>query len=120
MEIKVDRTGTVIVVSLKGAVDLVSAPPLRAKLNQLLTHAAPKLVIDLSGVDHLDSYGLGILVEAVKRARQTGGDTRLCAPRPDVREILDVTGLSKRISVLPSRRDALVSWFSAKSSSSPD
>ncbi len=49
MEIKVDRTGTVIVVSLKGAVDLVSAPPLRATLNQLLTHAAPKLVIDLSG-----------------------------------------------------------------------
>ncbi len=110
MDIRVERVGTVIVVSLNGSMDLASAPSLRAELEQRLTHASPKLVIDLSGVDYIDSYGLGVLVEAMKRARRAAGELRLCAPRPEVRSLLDVTGLSGRIPVLPSRRDALVSW----------
>ncbi len=110
MDISVERVGTVIVVSVNGTVDLASAPSLRTELEQRLTHASPKLVIDLSGVDYIDSYGLGVLVEAMKRARHAEGEVRLCAPRAEVRTVLDVTGLSGRILVLPSRRDALVSF----------
>ncbi len=110
MEIRVELIGTVIVLSVKGTVDLASAPSLRTELEQRLTHASPKLVVDLSGVEYIDSYGLGVLVEAMRRARHAEGELRLCAPRPEVRAILDMTGLSGRIAVLPSRRDAIASW----------
>ena len=95
MDAKVDRDGTIIVLSLEGAIDVASAPQLKAQFDQLLAHAAPKLLVDLKGVPYIDSYGLGIIMQAVKVARRSGGDMRLCAPCQDVRTVLDITGFSK-------------------------
>jgi len=110
MDAKVDRDGTIIVLSLDGAIDVASAPQLKAQFDQLLAHAAPKLLVDLGRVPYIDSYGLGIIMQAVKIARRSGGDVRLCAPCQDVRTILDITGFSKHLSIVPSRNVALSSW----------
>src|SRR5437879_1127466 len=92
MDAKIDRDGTIIVLSLEGAIDVASAPQLKAQFDQLLAHAAPKLLVDLKGVPYIDSYGLGIIMQAVKVARRSGGDMRLCAPCQHVRTVLDITG----------------------------
>ena len=105
--------------SLEGDIDVVSAPQLRMHFDQLLAHASPKLLVDLAGVPYIDSYGLGIIMQAVKVARREGGDLRLCAPCPSVRTVLDVTGFSKHVSILPSRSVALISWSREKSASPP-
>src|SRR2546427_4043436 len=110
MDAKIDRDGTIIVLSLEGAIDVASAPQLKAQFDQLLAHAAPKLLVDLGRVPYIDSYGLGIIMQAVKIARRSGGDVRLCAPCQDVRTILDITGFSKHLSIVPSRNVALSSW----------
>ena len=110
MDAKVDRDGTIIVLSLDGAIDVASAPQLKAQFDQLLAHASPKLLVDLKGVPYIDSYGLGIIMQAVKVARRSGGDMRLCAPCQDVRTVLDITGFSKHVSIVQSRKVALSSW----------
>jgi len=119
VEVKVDRLGTIIVLSLEGDIDIVSAAQLREQFDQLLAHATPKLLVDLAGVQYIDSYGLGIIMQAVKVARREGGDLRLCAPRPNVRTLLDVTGFSKHMSIISSRSIALMSWSREKSASPP-
>jgi anti-anti-sigma factor len=117
VEFKIDREGTIILVSVQGAIDLVSAPQLRAQFDQLLSHSSPKLIVDLAGVPYMDSYGLGIIMHAVKTARKAGGDIKLCALRPDVRTIFDVTGLSKHVSITLSRVLALGAWANEGSKS---
>jgi anti-anti-sigma factor len=110
VEVRIDREGTILLLSLHGAVDITSTPQLRRQLAELLTHASPKLIIDLADVPYIDSYGLGVIVEALKQARRAGGDIRVCAPQSDVRTILDMAGLSNHIAIAPSRASALASW----------
>lgn len=59
---------------------------------------------------YVDSSGLGEIVRAMKRAREAGGDLRLCALPDDVRRIFEITGLHKAIAIFPTRQEALASW----------
>jgi len=111
VDIRVERQGEVVVLSLQGAIDIVSAPKLKAQFDQeLLNRWAPRLVVDCAGVEYVDSYGLGIIAQAVRLARRIRGEIRLCALQPNVQTVLDVSGLGKHISVLRSRSEALASW----------
>jgi anti-anti-sigma factor len=79
------------VVEVKGEIDLATAPHLDEVLSGL---SAPQLVIDLQGVDFIDSTGLHSLIKA--RARHDGGRRiRLVVRRPSpvirLLELADVT-----------------------------
>src|SRR5215210_5955847 len=50
------------VLSVKGEVDVYTAPRLREKLVELVSQGKHKIVVNLEGVDFLDSTGLGVLV----------------------------------------------------------
>lgn len=46
----------------------------------------------------------------MKRARELGGDLRLCGLAEDARQTLDVTRLDKQMDVYPTREHAVASW----------
>jgi anti-sigma B factor antagonist len=89
------------VVVVTGDVDFGSAPRLR---DAVLKHAAsgdPLAVVDLSGVDFLDSTGLGVLVACLKRFRTLGGDLRLVVVTDRVRKVFEITGLDRAFALHP-------------------
>lgn len=91
--------------------DASAAPELSQALADVLTReASPRIVLDLTGVSYVDSYGLGVVVEALKRARAVGGDVRLCGLQDDVRSILEMTGLMRQIRVYSDRDEAASQW----------
>ncbi|MDA8296175.1 MAG: STAS domain-containing protein [Actinomycetota bacterium] len=106
-QVKVREQAGASVVSAEGEVDVSTAPALRQRLYELPDSA--KVVVDLSEVTFLDSTGLGVLVAALKRVRESdaGGDLRLVVTRPQVSKVLEVTGLSTVFSVFPSLDEAL-------------
>lgn len=53
----------------------------------------PQLVVDLTGVDFIDSAGIGLLVEAYKRSQAANGSFALAGTPPPVQRLLGVTGL---------------------------
>lgn len=63
--------------------------------------------MDLAELDYIDAAGLGVLVRALKRARQGGGDLPLAAPQELVRKVLTATGLIDVFSVYPSVEHAV-------------
>ena len=89
---------TVTVVSLVGELDVSTAPQLRQRLVGLAARGPHRLVIDLGGVDFLDSTGVGVLLGAVRRARTGDGRLALANAEPQVAKVFEVTRL---IDILP-------------------
>ncbi len=90
--------GDPVVVTVRGHLDLDSAPVLTTALDQVLDGPAPHVVVDLSGVEFCDSTGLSAFVIGHNRAHDAGGWVRLCRPQPLVARVLEITNLT---SVLP-------------------
>jgi anti-sigma B factor antagonist len=109
MGIEVIRIGRVTVASLKGDLTAMSASETRQTLTRLVTPRRNHMVLDLANVTYLDSSGLAVIVETMKRARTLGGDLKVCMLQPDVRSIFDMTRLTAVFDVHPSRDEAVVS-----------
>lgn len=103
------------VVEVAGELDLHSAPQLRAELVRAVENNAspPRVVVDLSGVTFLDSTGVGVLVGALKRARQANGSLHFCGAQPRVRRVFEITGLIGALPLFSTRGEALDAFDSS-------
>ncbi len=94
VEVLDDRTA---VLTVGGELDMETAAGLEDRLWQQLSLGRARLVLELSALDFMDSSGLNVLIRAVNRARENGGDLYLAAPTPAVRRILEITGVTTTI-----------------------
>jgi anti-sigma B factor antagonist len=78
-----------------GKLNMVTAPELRALVLRVIAEGENKVVVDLSGIEFMDSSGLGALVGCLKTARQAGGDLRMAAPSPQVSMVLKLSNLDR-------------------------
>lgn len=99
--------GEATVVTVQGEVDVYTAPKLREEIQRLFDGGAKHVAVDLAGVAYMDSSGLGVLIGALKRAREAGGNLVVAAPTPRIARILDVTGLSRIFGVRASIDEAV-------------
>ena len=89
-----DEFGSVVVTPC-GELDVASAPTLLALLRQAISTRPPRIVLDLSSVEFLDSTGCDALAVAWRDARAVGVRVALCDElAPLVRRVLAVTMLS--------------------------
>jgi anti-sigma B factor antagonist len=83
-----------VLATLAGELDLDRADDVRDSLAQAaLTPGCHFLRVDVSGLDFIDSYGLGALVSARNSAAAQGVTLTLAEPSPPVRKAIEVTGL---------------------------
>lgn len=102
---RAERDGCVIVV-LRGALDVASAPALREKVLEVLRPGVSRLIIDLSAVGSADASGFAVLVGIGRRAGLLGGWLRLASPTPEVARVLSATGLDRHLATFPTVTDA--------------
>ncbi len=96
-----------VVVTATGEVDMSTSPQLRAALRDPGA-AAHAVVLDLRGVTFMDSSGLGVIVGHHKRAREEGYRFSVAvAGAPEVRRILELSGLVAVLHVVDAPDDAL-------------
>jgi anti-sigma B factor antagonist len=84
------------IVTLRGELDIASAPALRERLLGVLAARTSRLVMDLANVSFCDASGLAVLMNTGRRARLLGGDLRLAAPSVAVLAALKITGLQRQ------------------------
>lgn len=95
------------VVEAVGEVDLHSADELRARLRPLCEAPRGRCVLDMRHVPFIDSTGVGVLVGALKRARENEGHFFIVAPQPRVLRVFEITGLLSAFSIYDSVEDAI-------------
>lgn len=76
--------------------------------NLLQQHLTYRLVLELDGIDLLNSELIGELIRLQRRIRQREGVMRLCGLNAENRRILETCGLADRFAIYDSRRDAVL------------
>jgi anti-sigma B factor antagonist len=95
------------IVEVGGEIDVYTAPKLRDKITELVGEGHHNLVIDMEGVDFLDSTGLGVLVGGLKKVRAYDGSMELICSQDRLLKIFRITGLAKVFTIHDSEAGAL-------------
>jgi anti-anti-sigma factor len=93
--------------AVEGEIDIATSPRLIAALNEVVTDTSGAVLVDLSGVEFMDSTGLALLVRAQRRlSRRRRGFAVVCPDGP-VRRIFELTDMVQTLHVRPSREAAV-------------
>jgi len=95
------------VVVVVGEIDVYTAPKLREQLIELVSNGNYQIIVDMEGVEFLDSTGLGVLVGGLKRVRAHEGSLRLVCTAERILKIFRITGLTKVFSIHASVAEAI-------------
>ena len=99
-QVSVSHASDAVVVGVRGELDTYTAPELRARLHEVIdvegTHA---LQLELSEMTFVDSSGLAVFVDALKRVRQRGGTLTLHGPSRSTTKVLEISGLNKIFTI---------------------
>ena len=102
----IDRVGDAVVVRLTGELDLYNAHELRDVLVDEAAGLPERVIVDLSGVEFIDSTALGVLIEARTKLPNRRAFL-LAAPALQTRRALEISGLDRHFGLHDSVDDAL-------------
>ncbi len=107
------RVGDVTVLDLKGRVRIGgNAVALHKSIRCLIQEEKTMIVLNLAGVTHIDSVGLGELVSGQISALHKGGEIKLVGLTETLRELLRMTKLLGVFDVYERESEALISFAS--------
>jgi anti-sigma B factor antagonist len=95
------------VLPLEGQIDLHVSAKVADSLAQLIKDKPARLVVDLSGVNYIDSSGLAVLINGMRDMEDFGGIFILAGVRDEVRPILESARLENFFLIFPSVDEAL-------------
>jgi anti-anti-sigma factor len=110
LKVESERAGEVVVLTVSGELDQASAERLAGPLTAAIDDGAVAVLVDLSDCGFIDSTGLSVLVRAQRALAERTGDPRsfsICCPDPQVRRVLEITGLDQTMATFEGRDEAL-------------
>lgn len=87
--------GEPLVVTVRGEVDLATAPEFESSIQRAFADSPKAVVLDLEGLTFIDSSGLRVLVALSKEARSRDASLTLRKVPRHAQRVLDLTGLSE-------------------------
>jgi len=106
LSVTVRRERGAVIAEFTGDMDMSSVAAVRERLFGLAGSGQP-LILDLNRITFIDSAGLGVLVGAARRADAHGGSLHAACSRPQVRKLLWLTGVDRRIPLTATVDEAL-------------
>jgi anti-sigma B factor antagonist len=106
-----EREG-IAILALKGRITVgPEASALREKVTALIAAGERNVVLEMGGVDYIDSTGLGALVICATSLRKNGGNVKLVALNRRNIELLVMTKLATVFEIFPDEQDAVNSYY---------
>jgi anti-sigma B factor antagonist len=112
LHIAIREFGDVTILDLRGrsTIDGGESELLSSHLKKLVAKGAHKLLLNLAGLNQLDSSGVGIIIETYVSVKRQGGDLKLLCPCGRVLEVLTLFRLLDRIPSFEDEAQALGSF----------
>ncbi len=110
MHVRLESLAQSTLVIPEGRLDFGAAAGFQRQLEELLASALPAstaVIIDCSALDYVSSAGLRVFLLAARAAQRAGISFALCALKPAVREVFELSGFNRIISVHADRKTAL-------------
>ena len=96
MHITIIEQDGVTVVNVVGKLNISTYSALKKKVRELIEDGKRKILLDVSGIQGVDSIGIGVLVLLLNTLRAKGGDLRLAGSFvPEVEEAFNLCGLAR-------------------------
>ena len=92
-------------VDVDGRLVAAVAPELREELLSQMEDGT-NVLFDLSGMVHIDSSGLGVLVQILQKAKAGGGKVVLASLQSGPKIVFDITKVSRVFEIVPTVADA--------------
>jgi len=102
------KTSDVIILDISGRLWILDLP-LRDLMNNLLSEGQRHFVLNLAGVDYIDSSGLGQLITIWTSIRNKGGHMAILSPTKRVQRLFDITRLNSVFQIMEQENDAIQS-----------
>ncbi len=111
MTFKTIQQGSVTVIEVEG--NLMGGPDassLNTKLHELVESGRKNVVIDLAGVDFMNSSGLGLLIGGATTMKNAGGGLKIANASAKIMSLLKMTKLTTVFESFPSVKAAVQSF----------
>jgi anti-sigma B factor antagonist len=108
------------VLALRGELDVATVPRLADPLRDAIAAGKTGLVVDLGELTFLDSTGLMVLLNGLRRVGREGGNLVIVCTNPTVLRLFDITGTASTFTVVDSRPAALTAVREDGSGPAPD
>lgn len=100
IEIRLEQRGDTAIVRITGACDLSCHEQLREGLHEAEVRHPERIVVDLSSLLFIDSFGLRVLIAAWNRARHAGHRFSIAlATSGQVRRVFELTGVDQVVPI---------------------
>src|SRR5712692_3128523 len=108
LEIDIDRNGACSVVHIQGDIDLKTSPEVRSAIIDLFEkRGQERVILDLKGVNYIDSSGVASLVEGLQEAKKHKARFILTGLNEAPRHVLDLTRLTSVFEITATVDDAM-------------
>jgi anti-sigma B factor antagonist len=105
------KTGDVLLLDLAGSLTVgVNEQSFRQALLDLLSGEQNRVLLNLGGVEFIDSSGIGALVKTYTTVTNRGGKLKLLSPNKRIRETLKITGLLGVFEIFEDENSAVASF----------
>lgn len=98
LTIAADRKGGLVVLTVRGSIDILTAPQLSDAVGEAISGVPAGLIIDISAVDFLSSAGMTALVTAHDNIAPTGR-LAVVADGPATSRPMHLVGLDQTVTV---------------------
>ena len=112
MDIDIRQTGDTCALRIKGRFIAESVREFDAALESALASGCIYLILDLQEMPFIDSSGIGAVVNALRRTRQVGGDTKLVNPSSLASKTFKMVGILSLFGVFSSEEEAIAACTS--------
>lgn len=90
-----------MVLAVRGKIDTLSAPIFEDRLLALVEKGAPKIALDLGGVDYMSSVGIRVVMLGLKAVQAQKGELIFCRPNASLQMLFQITGLTGLVKIFP-------------------
>ncbi len=98
------------IIEINGRFDAHQVPAVQTVIENEMAQGANHLLVNLAGVNFIDTRALSLLVTGMKRCRQNEGDLRVCSLQQPVHIIFELTGLGRAFQIFEDEATAVASF----------